>query len=123
MRITVEMLREREACGDQMDIFATRWPDGVEVTEDAALEAVALGLDIDWAAEELLSAPAQAEYHRAIEPAWAEYVRVTAPIRSEFDRAIAPVWAEFDRAIAPAWAEFDRACARAFAAAAAMEVA
>ena len=102
-QITLRMLREREACDKQVELFRSLFGDAVEVTEDAAV-AVADRFDWDWAARHFLKAPAGAEYDR-----------VTAAAGAEYDRVRAPAWAEYDRVRAPALAEYDRVMARTFA--------
>ena len=79
MRLTAEMLREKKACENQVQVFVGEWPDGVEITEAVVLRAYELGLDIDWFVETFLTALALAEYHKAAALAWAEYQKVTAP--------------------------------------------
>src|SRR5487761_2539672 len=79
MRITSEMLTEADACDNQAAIFAAEWPDGCEVTPEVAQRAVALGLDLNWAAEHLLPKTALAAYEAARAPAWAAYEAVAAP--------------------------------------------
>jgi len=61
MYLTVKMLKRHKACQDQVDLFATTFPDGVQVTEDVCF-AVCLDFDWDWAASTLLPPEALAEY-------------------------------------------------------------
>lgn len=91
----IPLSKLRRACKAQREIVCREWPDGIPVTEDSALRAVARRLDIDWAASELLTASALAEYERAMAPALAEYERVAAP--AEYERVAAPALAEYDR--------------------------
>src|SRR5487761_2650295 len=70
MRITPEMLAAACACDNQAAIFAAEWPDGCEVTPEVAQRAVALGLDLNWAAEHLLPKTALAAYEAARATAW-----------------------------------------------------
>ena len=79
--ITLATLRKAGACADQVRLFAETFPDGTPADYEAALAtalAHASAFDWDWAAEHLLSAPAQAEYERVTAGALAEYERVTA---------------------------------------------
>jgi hypothetical protein len=99
----------------------------------------------DWAADNLLPAPARAEYEIVVVRAAAEYETAAAPARVKYAAAAAPalallnsppseqdgvarahLWAkydrdreraqvEYDRAAAAALAEYDRTCARAWA--------
>ena len=115
MRLTAEMLREKKACENQVQVFVGEWPDGVEITEAVVLRAYELGLDIDWFVETFLTALALAEYHKAAAPAWAEYEKVTAPAWAEYDKVTAPAVAEYDKMRASAWAEYQKVTAAAWA--------
>jgi hypothetical protein len=95
------------ACSD-LDAFCAEWSDGCEVTEETVARAVALGLDIDWAAQTLLCAPAREEYERIRDLAWEEYERVTVPAWKEYDRIIARAWKEYERVRGPAREEYER---------------
>ena len=77
-KITLRMLKAKGACIEQCERFAALFPKGVEVTEVLCIEHAA-DFNWDWAAKNLLTAPAWAEYVRATAPAWAEYERVRAP--------------------------------------------
>ena len=55
MKITARLLRSKGACPDQVAIFVKEWPEGAEVTLPNCLRAAELGLDFDWAADNLLS--------------------------------------------------------------------
>lgn len=73
MKITLEMLENLGACQQHRNIFAEIYPDGVEVTEDAAVMAVRAGLDVTWLAGRLLNAPAWKAYREACAKAWETY--------------------------------------------------
>ena len=64
------MLRAKGACADQLAIFEREWPDGCAVTLDDCHRAVALGLDLNWAAENLLPATAWNAYADAVATAF-----------------------------------------------------
>ena len=125
MRITNEMLVKANVCEDQRAIFAAEWPEGCEVTIETAQRAVALKLDLDWAARHLLpersfaaycaaTAPAWATFDAAMERAFAAYCAATAPAWPAYDAATAAAWAAFDAARATAWAVFEAATATAY---------
>ena len=115
MRLTAEMLRARNACAGQVATFEDEWPDGVEVTEAVVRRAVELGLDIDWFAQNFLTAAAWAEYYKVTALALAEYDKVRAPARAEYDKVRAPAWAEYQKVTALALAEYDKVRAPAWA--------
>ena len=75
MKITVEQLQALEAREDHVKIFASEWPDGVDVTRENCLRVAELGLNTHWMAQKLLAAPLQAEYYRQVATLRKEYVR------------------------------------------------
>src|SRR5487761_1927091 len=115
MRITNEMLVKANACSYHADIFTTNWPDGCEVNVENAQRAVALGLDLDWAAAHLLPKTARAAFEARMAPARATYDAARAAARSAYEAATATTWAAYNAAIAPARADFDAAEAAALA--------
>ena len=76
--ITPQLLASNGACQDQVDKFALRWPKGGEVTLENCIEASRLGLNLAWAAENLLTAPALQAYEEATATAWKAYQEATA---------------------------------------------
>lgn len=89
-KITAEMLRKLKACEEMVKIFEREWPDGAEVTRgNAARAAVALGLDISWAAINLLTAPACKVYCEAVATAWKVYQEAEAAARKVYQEAVA----------------------------------
>src|SRR3990167_3262215 len=103
MKITIEMLCEKSACGPAITTFADLPPDGIDITEAACL-AEFDKWDWDWAAQHLLNAPARAKYARVNEQAWAEYQQITAKS-----------WAERKQVNAKALTKYKRRRALAFA--------
>jgi hypothetical protein len=79
--LTAEILKKAGAWCGQFFLFKELFPKGAEITEELCVKH-AYDFDWAWAAENLLSAPARAEYDR-----------VTAPARAECDRVTAPAWA------------------------------
>jgi hypothetical protein len=114
MRITSKLLKRKRACREQVALFEKLFPNGVEVTE-AICVAHADKFNFHWAAENLLSAPALAEYERIEAPAWAEYMRSLAAAWDEYGRSLAAAWDEYGRSRAAAWAEYGRSRAAALA--------
>ena len=72
-RITAAMLREHHACPGQLATFELEWPKGVVPTLAACRRALALGLDLNWAARVLMPAPALKAYDEACATAWKAY--------------------------------------------------
>jgi len=65
VKITSDMLRCALACGDQLNVFEAEWPNGCTVDETVIHRAVALKLEIDFAARKFLPAPARKTYEEA----------------------------------------------------------
>ena len=66
MRITVKLLCEKGACAAQVETFAKLWPKGCTVSLSVARRALAAGLDLQWAASNLLCATARKVYAAAM---------------------------------------------------------
>ncbi len=121
-KITMEILQAHNACKRQVKLFQAVFPDGAESTEQALQLALDAGLDIHWAAENLLSASALAEYEKTRASAWAEYNKTCAPALAEYQKTYTPAyqktcasaWAEYKKTYAPAEAECQKTCAYAF---------
>ena len=99
MRITSEFLRSKGACENQVKLFESLSGDSLELTEALCVEH-ANKFDWEWAARNLLSDAAWAEYERVCAPARAEYVRVRDAARAEYERVRDPAWAEYERVCA-----------------------
>lgn len=113
MRITKEWLAGRRACQEEIDLFVSEWPDGVEVSEAALLRALNLGLGLDWFVENALPKPLLAEYGRQEAALLAEYERQAAALWAEYERQAAPLWAEYRRQKATLlWQLLESSCGR-----------
>jgi cell division septum initiation protein DivIVA len=110
----LQELIDKGACPDQVRLFRKRFGKSVSVTVALCVK-VAQDFDLGWAASNLLSAPALAEYERVRAQALAEYERVRAQALAEYERVRAQAWAEYERVRAQAWAEYERVRAQAFA--------
>jgi hypothetical protein len=125
--ITLAQLKAAGACADALQCFAAAFGESTPVTPSLAGK-YATQFSWDWAAGNLLSRPARAEYYRACARARAEYDRDHEYARVEYDRAVAPApaqtkrnkviaraWATYTEAAVRAQTEYARACARAWA--------
>ena len=72
MKITVKLLKAKGACAEQVAIFKTLFPNGVEPTEALCL-AHAQTFGWHWAAANLLPAPARKAYNEAFATAEKAY--------------------------------------------------
>ena len=63
MRVDGDTLRALDACLEQVAIFESEWPDGVEVDRAALARAAEMGLDTGWWLVKAF--PARADEYRA----------------------------------------------------------
>ena len=110
MEITLQQLRELEACEDQAKLFEATFGDAAELTVENADRAVEARLNTDWLASRTLTAAAREEYQRVKAPALAECQRVEAHALAEYERVEAHARAEYERVRDAAWAEYQRTC-------------
>lgn len=66
MRVTPKMLRQRSACEKQVREFEGQWPEGCHVTLENCMKASKMGLDLSWAACNLLPTEGRRAYFRAL---------------------------------------------------------
>ncbi len=92
MKLHLKQLTDKGACQEQVDLFHTLFGDSVDVTEELCA-SVAGKFDLDWAASNLLTPSAEAEYKRATASAGAEYKRVVASAWVEYERVVAAAFA------------------------------
>ena len=125
MKITAELLVEKGATCDQVDLFKQTFPKGAVVNLKNCLLAAERGLDIDWAAENLLSKPAWKVYNETRAPARKVCDETCAPARKVYDETWAQArkvcdetWAQarkvYDETCAQAWKVYNETCARGF---------
>src|SRR5579863_7794143 len=100
MKITVELLRKKGACKEQMSLFKELFPNGVIVTKAECL-AVADKFNWYWAAHNLLNPNARKAYDEACAHARKAYGEACAPIRKAYYEACAPAYKAYDEACAP----------------------
>ena len=122
MIITTQLLRQHDACPDQLALFKETFgagpaKSGVEVTPETCQRAAEAGLNFSWAAERLLTPSQRAEYERVAGPARAEYERVKDAALAEYLRTSTADLVECRCVEGAAWAEYMRVRAIAFAAA------
>ena len=101
MKITVEMLRSRNACMEQVALFDRTYLDGFDVTAENLSEARKAGLDVEWATR-LLPPDARTAYSAAIEPIYAAYSAAVKPIRdAAYSAAVKPIRDAYYAAVKP----------------------
>jgi uncharacterized protein YeaC (DUF1315 family) len=109
MRVTAENLERLYACPEQVAIMRSEWPDGVEVTKESLLRAMALGLDLNWWAQHALPAPLRRAYEEALAPLQRAYEEAVAPLRRAYEEAKAPLRRAYEEAEAPLWRAYEEA--------------
>ena len=85
MRITLQQLIDKGACAGQVRLFKRRYGGSVRVTKRECIAAAQL-FDWDWAAQNLLSAPARRAWDEAIvtaRRAWDEAIVTARRARGE----------------------------------------
>jgi hypothetical protein len=73
MHITVDTLKELDACHNQVQLFESTFPDGTDITAESLALARDVGLDASWL---IGQAPALFAEHRSLfleDPKWAYY--------------------------------------------------
>jgi len=90
MKVTAEMLRDKNACKGQVLIFEKEWPNGTRITKSACLRAVELKLDINWFAYWFLKDKSLEAYQKAREPAWTKYEKACEPAWTKYYNICGP---------------------------------
>ena len=115
IKITAEMLRDRNCHVDSIETFNELFPDGLEINseQDAVETAVKVSSEFGWdlAPHYFLNAAGCKEYEKAETLAREEYQKADASAWEEYERAIDRAWAEYQKAKDVAWAEHKKAVA------------
>jgi len=85
MKITAEALKRLNACADQVALFEQHFPEGCIVTEEAALKAVAAGLDVAWFMRRQ-ERPLREAYEQQARPLWEAYAQQRRLLREAHER-------------------------------------
>src|SRR6202034_1692729 len=98
MNITLQQLKAKGACEEQVALFAEHFGQGCEVTLEKCLSVAGI-FDWSWAAKRFLLPTGQAEYFRVGATAWTEYFRVEATARAEYEHTVATAWEKYELAV------------------------
>lgn len=90
--LTLTTLKKKGACKEQVVLFRELFGKSVEITEALCVEHAA-AFSWRWAANNLLTAAAMAEYDRMKAAAEVKYLRVAAAAEVEYKRVTAAAWA------------------------------
>lgn len=110
MIITIEMLQDKKACQEQVDLFVATFGTAGEVTQDNCIKAARRGLHIDWAASNLLNRK-QREFYKELEASlWEAYKEARAPLWAAYNEAkdsLLSVYKEAEETSLAAYREFE----------------
>ena len=119
VKITLEMLEEKDACEGQIKRFKEHFPDGFvfENKDDAIKKCIhaAENFDVMWMADELLDTDARAEYGTKLASAQSGAWDADVLARDKRRKAIALIEAVFGEEITDMRTEYGEKIARAFA--------
>ena len=76
--ITLELLKSKEACQEQLDLFKTYFGNTSVPLNKKVFTKLASQFDIVWAADHLLDRTDLVEYEKVRDTAWGEHKKVTA---------------------------------------------
>jgi hypothetical protein len=115
--LPLQLLKEKGACAEQYAIITREWPGGVPLDGDRAslvARIAALGLDVSWAAENLLHPAAWEAYREARATATKAYNEARATATKAYNEATTAAQEAYREATAAAEKAYDEAIARAF---------
>lgn len=87
MKVTLTHLKQLRACINQVNLFQATFGEEVEVTEENCVLAAKAGIDIYWAAGNLLTKPQRKAYETAEAHLWEAYKTAVAPQREAYETA------------------------------------
>ena len=106
MKITAEQLRLAAANDSDVGALLTEWPDGVEITPENCQRAMAIGFNIDRAAEYLMSESTKATYVDLAKSAKEEFNATKAEAQKTYEHIQGPAVKEYYRKRDAAWSKF-----------------
>ena len=117
-KITLQQLKDLDACQDQVDLFADTFGDEVIIKSEKHARKLAdkyPEFDYGWIAVNMLSEAARAEYKEVRGPAWAEYQEVLDAAFAEYEKALEAALAEHRKGLDSTWASYLKVRASALA--------
>lgn len=73
MRVTKQLLEEHNTCEDQLIIFESEWPNGVNLTPNVLRRALEIGLNLRWFVNHVLPASVRDDYNKTMDAAINDY--------------------------------------------------
>ena len=106
--ITVDYLREQDACPEQVELFAETFGQSAELTRENLIKAAQAGLDTGWLAKCLLDEDAELRFYRSLYPALCHYNAIVGAAHQRHEKIVSALSGaqryRFERA---AYAAFD----------------
>ena len=103
MKITKQMLLDKMACSYQVDLFVSLFGEEVKVTKANCLKAWKVGIDFNWAANNLLSPSQRKAYLDIQQPAWEEYKAIEQQALKAYEAILQPAYEEYRKQCALAF--------------------
>ena len=95
MRVTAELLRAKYACGSQVVLFESLFPEGVEITQELCVKH-ARDFDWSWAAKNLLPEKQREDYVEGRAPLLADYKAKRASLDADYKAKLGPLLADYE---------------------------
>ena len=105
VRVTAELLRAKYACGSQVVLFESLFPEGVEITQELCVKH-ARDFDWSWAAKNLLPEKQREDYAEGRGLLMKDYAAKRAPLLVDYEAKHAPLLAGYMAKCAPLWADY-----------------
>jgi len=113
--ISLRTLKKINACPEQVTLFKYTFGTAkIPVTLENCKRALAVRLNVEWAASTLLPVSAKRAYDKAIVSAWCTYKKTMASARHTYNETKIPAWCTYREAMASAWHAYQDAKAEAF---------
>ena len=111
--ITLDMLINKKACQEQIDLFKQCFGESVEITEDLCLK-YSNEFHINWLIDNMLNEEQRELYYTIQAPAWKKYLAIQESVYEEYKAIQGPAYEEYEAIEAPALEAYDKEKARAF---------
>ena len=114
MKITKQMLLDKKACSEQVELFVSLFGEEVTVTKANCLKAWKARIDFNWAAYNLLTSE-QGKHYGAIEQqAYEEYGAIQQPAWGAYLSIQRQAYEKYEAIKQQAYEEYNKQCALAF---------
>jgi hypothetical protein len=113
---TIELwqLKKLKACDSHVEIFFDTFGQTAELTLENCIKGVKVGLDLDWFAHKVFTAPALEQYRTFKATALEQYETVKATALEQYETVKAPAWEQYETVKATALEQYETVKATAF---------